>query len=63
MKRHLYIYGLLILLFIIYNQFIRIQDERTDTLINILFASILFLYIGYLAFTVLNKLKKSSKKK
>lgn len=62
MKRHLYIYGLLILIFISYNQFFRVEDERIDTIINILFASFLFLYIGFLAFTLLNKLKKSSKK-
>ncbi|UFK98298.1 hypothetical protein [Kaistella faecalis] len=62
MKKQLYVYLVLILAFIVYNQFFQVQDERTNSLINILFASFLFLYIGYIAYVVLKRLKKSSKK-
>lgn len=62
MKKQLYVYLVLILAFIVYNQFFQVQDERTNGLINILFASFLFLYIGYIAYVVLKRLKKSSKK-
>ena len=62
MKIHLYIYIALIALFIAYNQFYAVPDERMNTLINILFASFLVLYMGFVAFTVLRKMKKASKK-
>ena len=62
MKKQLYVYLVLILAFIVYNQFFQGQDERMNSLINILFASFLFLYIGYIAYVVLKRLKKSSKK-
>ena len=62
MKKQLYIYLVLIMAFIVYNQFFQVQDERMNSLINILFASFLFLYIGYIAYVVLKRLKKSSKK-
>lgn len=62
MKKHLYVYGIMILAFIVYNQFFQIQDDRINTVINILFASFLFLYIGYVAFIALKKMKDSSKK-
>ncbi len=62
MKKQLYVYLVLILAFIVYNQFFQVQDERMNSLINILFASFLFLYIGYIAYVVLKRLKKSSKK-
>ena len=58
MKKQLYIYLFLILAFIAYNLFFQVQDERTNSLINILFASFLFLYIGYIAYVVLKRLKK-----
>ncbi len=58
MKKQLYIYSVLVLAFIVYNQFFQVRDERMNHLINILFASFLFLYIGYLAYLVLQKLKK-----
>lgn len=57
MKKHLYLYAGLITLFIVYNQFFRLEDERLSTVINILFASFLFLYIGYMAYVVLQKMK------
>ncbi|MGZ5193370.1 MAG: hypothetical protein ACXWCF_02720 [Kaistella sp.] len=62
MKKQLYIYLFMILAFIVYNQFFQVQDERMNSLINILFASFLFLYIGYIAYVVLKRLKRSSKK-
>ncbi len=58
MKTHLYIYAVLILLFIIYNEFYQATDERINTAINIIFASVLFGYIAYMAFVVLQKMKK-----
>ena len=62
MKRQLYFYIAMILAFIAYNQFFPVQDERLNTLINILFASFLFLYIGYVAYLVLRRMKNSGKK-
>lgn len=62
MKKQLYIYLAMIIAFIAYNQFFQVQDERLNTLINILFASFLFLYIGYVAYLVLKRLKNSGKK-
>ena len=62
MKKQLFVYLFMILAFIVYNQFFRVADERTNSLINILFASFLFLYIGYLAFLVLKRMKNTGKK-
>ncbi|AYO58142.1 hypothetical protein CO230_08415 [Chryseobacterium sp. 6424] len=59
MKKQLYIYMGMVLAFIIYNQFFQLPDERLNALINILFASFLFLYIGYMAFLVLKRLKRN----
>ena len=62
MKKQLYIYLAMIIAFIAYNQFFQVPDEWLNTLINILFASFLFLYIGYVAYLVLKRLKNSGKK-
>lgn len=62
MKKQLAIYVAMIFAFIIYNQFFQVEDERMNTIINILFASFLFLYIGYLAILVIRRLKKTDKK-
>lgn len=62
MKKQLTIYVIIILVFIGYNQFFQVQDEKINSVINILFASFLFLYIGYIAYTVLKKLKDTTKK-
>lgn len=62
MKKQLYIYGTLVLAFILYNQFFQVGDQRTNEIINILFASFLFLYIGYLAYLLLKRIKDTSKK-
>ena len=53
----------MIVAFIVYNVFFQVDDDRINTIINILFASFLFLYIGFIAWTVLKKLKKTSKNK
>ena len=57
MKTQLYYYIGIILMYIIYNQFFQIKDEKTNAIINILFASFLFRYIAYVAFKVLKNLK------
>ena len=62
MKKQLYFYILMIVAFVVYNQFFRIEDERLNEIINILFASFLFLYIGFMAFIVLKRLKKKGEK-
>ncbi|WOC52805.1 hypothetical protein BPO_2158 [Bergeyella porcorum] len=62
MKTHLYIYGFLVFIFILYNAWFQVEDEKLNTIINILLSSILFLYIGYLAYIALKKIKKASKK-
>lgn len=58
MKRQLYNYAGIIILYILYNQFFRVEDEKTNAIINILFASFLFGYIAYMAIVVLKKMKK-----
>ena len=58
MKRQLYNYAGLILLYIMYNLFFRVEDEKTNTIINILFASALFGYIAYIGIVILRKMKK-----
>lgn len=57
MKKELYNYAGIILLYILYNQFFQVKDERTNTIINILFASFLFGYIAFMAFKVLKNMK------
>ena len=61
MKKQLYFYMAMIIAFIAYNQFFQDQDERMNSIINILFASFLFLYIGYLAYLILKRLKDTTK--
>lgn len=62
MKKQLTIYIVIIIAFVAYNQFFQVQDERVNSIINILFASFLFLYIGFVAYTVLKRLKDTGKK-
>ena len=62
MKKQLYIYAALIVAFIIYNQFFQVEDDRLNEGINIMFASVLFLYIGYLAYLLLKRIKDTGKK-
>lgn len=61
MKKQLIIYGILVIIFIAFNFIKPIKDERADTVVNILFASALFLYIAYIAYLVLQKIGKKDK--
>ncbi len=58
MKKHLYIYGTLVAAFLLYNFFFQIGDDRINTALNILFASIIFGYISWMAFVMLKKMRK-----
>ncbi|WP_185113415.1 hypothetical protein [Chryseobacterium sp. ERMR1:04] len=58
MKPHLIVFAILIAGFIAYNLFLQSQDDRTNTVVNILYASILFAYISFMAYTLLKKMKK-----
>jgi hypothetical protein len=58
MKRQLYNYAGIIILYVLYNQFFQVKDEKIDTIINILFASVLFGYIAYMGIILLKKMKK-----
>lgn len=58
MKKHLYLYAVLIILYIAYNQFFRTEDDKIHTLVNVLFASLLFGYIALMSFVLLKKMKK-----
>ncbi|MBF5027014.1 hypothetical protein [Planobacterium oryzisoli] len=58
MKTPLILYGLLILGFIAYQLFFRHPEPRIHEAISILYTSVLFLYIGFLAYRVLKGLKK-----
>ncbi|WP_185147129.1 hypothetical protein [Chryseobacterium sp. KBW03] len=58
MKPQLIIFAVLIAGFICYNIFFQLKDDRMNTIINIAFASILFGYISFIAYTLLKKMKK-----
>ena len=58
MKIHLIIFAVLIAGFISYNVFFEAEDDRINTIINILYASILFAYISFMAFALLKKMKR-----
>ncbi|EKB57462.1 hypothetical protein [Bergeyella zoohelcum] len=58
MKKHLIIYGILVTLFIVYNAFFQVKDEVLNEILNIIFSSILFLYIAIMAWVLLKKIKK-----
>lgn len=58
MKKQLYNYAGIIILYVLYNQFFQVKDEKIDTIINILFASVLFGYIAYMGIILLKKMKK-----
>ena len=58
MKKQLYNYAGIILLYILYNQFFQVKDEKINAIINILFARFLFGYIAYMAIIILKKMKK-----
>ena len=52
----------MIVAFIAYNQFFQVENERMNEAINILFASFLFLYIGYLAYLLIKRMKDTGNK-
>ncbi|WP_185113887.1 hypothetical protein [Chryseobacterium indologenes] len=58
MKPQLIIFAVLIAAFLIYNFFFQLEDDRTNTIVNIMFASILFGYISFMAYSLLKKMKK-----
>ncbi|PJJ62553.1 hypothetical protein CLV73_3719 [Chryseobacterium geocarposphaerae] len=58
MKPHLIIFAILIAGFIFYNFFFKIEDDKTNTVVNIMYASVLFGYISFMAFSLLKKMKK-----
>ncbi|RKS95931.1 hypothetical protein BCF58_3418 [Chryseobacterium defluvii] len=58
MKSQLIIFGILIAGFIVYNLFFQIKDDRTNTVINIMYTSILFAYISFMAYSLLKKMRK-----
>ena len=57
-KTNIIIFGILIAGFVAYNLFLRAADERTHTVINIVYASVLFGFIAFMAFRMLKQLKK-----
>ncbi|SMP31245.1 hypothetical protein [Chryseobacterium profundimaris] len=58
MKTHIIFFGVLIAGFIVFNLFFQTGNDRTDTAINIIYASVLFGYISFMAFSLLKKMKK-----
>ncbi len=58
MKPHLIIFAILIAGFAVYNIIFALADDRMNTLVNIVYASVLFGYISFMALTVLRKMKK-----
>ncbi|WP_185114393.1 hypothetical protein [Chryseobacterium lactis] len=58
MKPQLIIFAILIAGFIAYNLFFPSQDDKTNTAVNIVYASILFGYISFMAYSLLKKMKK-----
>ncbi|WP_312171502.1 hypothetical protein [Chryseobacterium sp.] len=58
MKIRLIIFGVLIVGFVVFNLFLQTGNERTDTAVNIIYASILFGYISFMAFSLIKKMKK-----
>lgn len=60
MKKQLYIYATLIIIYLIYNFFFKIEDEKINAGVDIIFASIIFGYIAFLAWGLLKKMNKKS---
>ncbi|WP_292009035.1 hypothetical protein [Chryseobacterium sp.] len=58
MKKQLIIFAILIAGFIIYNLFFPMEDDKFNTIFNIIYASILFGYISYMAYSLLKTMKK-----
>ncbi|MCW3162660.1 hypothetical protein [Chryseobacterium oryctis] len=58
MKPQLVIFGILVIGYIIYNLFFQIQDDKINTIFNIIYASVIFAYISFMAYSLLKKMKK-----
>lgn len=58
MKPQLIIFGILVAGYIIYNLFFQIENDRINTAFNIIYASVVFAYISFMAFSLLKKMKK-----
>ncbi|MDY3351718.1 hypothetical protein PG357_06935 [Riemerella anatipestifer] len=58
MKKQLCLYAILIIVFILYNTVLKVEDGRINAIVNIAFASVLFLYIAYIAWVILKKMKR-----
>lgn len=58
MKPQLIIFGILIAGFIVFNLFFQLSDDRTNTAVNIIYASLLFAYISFMAYSLIRKMKK-----
>jgi len=58
MKKQLIFFTVLIVGFVLYNLFFQTDNDKINTIINIIYASLLFGYISLLAFTALKKMNK-----
>ncbi|WP_170207312.1 hypothetical protein [Chryseobacterium gregarium] len=58
MKPQLIIFGILIAGFVIFNLFLPSGNDRMNTAVNIIYASILFGYISFMAYSLLRKTRK-----
>jgi len=58
MKPQLIIFGILITGFVIFNFFLQSDNDRINTAVNIVYASILFAYISFMAYSLLRKTRK-----
>lgn len=58
MKPQLIIFGILIAGFVIFNLFLQSGNDRINTAVNIIYASILFAYISFMAYSLLRKMRK-----
>jgi hypothetical protein len=58
MKPQLFIFGILVVGYIVYNLFFQIEDDKINTAVNIIYASIIFAYISFMAYSLLRKMKR-----
>lgn len=58
MKPQLFIFGILVAGYITYNLFFQIEDDKMNTAVNIIYASVIFAYMSFMAYSLLRKMKK-----
>ncbi|WPO83430.1 hypothetical protein SD427_03555 [Chryseobacterium sp. JJR-5R] len=58
MKPQLIIFGILIAGFVMFNFFLQSDNDRINTAVNIVYASILFAYVSFMAYSLLRKTRK-----